>query len=90
MSTLSFALRDSATMLRRDVRHSLRNLSMTLSGLLVPIIMLVLFVYVFGGAIGAGLGLDARQLHQLYRARDHHHDRGQRVRDDRDEPRAWT
>src|SRR5437667_3660037 len=56
MSTLSFALRDSTTMLRRDVRHSLRRLSMTLSGLLVPIIMLVLFVYVFGGAIGAGLG----------------------------------
>jgi ABC-2 type transport system permease protein len=60
MSTLSFALRDSATMLRRDVRHSLRNFSMTLiSGLLVPVIMLVLFVYVFGGAIGAGLGLVA-------------------------------
>ncbi len=60
MSTLSFALRDSATMLRRDVRHSLRNLPMTLiSGLLVPIIMLVLFVYVFGGAIGAGQGLVA-------------------------------
>jgi ABC-2 type transport system permease protein len=59
MSTLSFALRDSATMLRRDVRHSLRNLSMTLSGLLVPIIILVLFVYVFGGAIGAGQGLVA-------------------------------
>ena len=57
MSTLSFALRDSATMLRRDIRHSLRNLPMTLiSGLLVPIIMLVLFVYVFGGAIGAGQG----------------------------------
>jgi ABC-2 type transport system permease protein len=56
MSTLSYALRDSATMLRRDVRHSLRNLPGTLSGLLVPIIMLVLFVYVFGGAIGAGLG----------------------------------
>jgi ABC-2 type transport system permease protein len=50
MSTLSFALRDSATMLRRDVRHSLRNFPMTLSGLLV------LFVYVFGSAIGAGLG----------------------------------
>jgi ABC-2 type transport system permease protein len=56
MSTLSFALRDSATMLRRDIRHSLRNLPGTLSGLLVPIIILVLFVYVFGGAIGAGLG----------------------------------
>src|SRR5258706_6084421 len=56
MSTLSFALRDSATMLQRDIRHSLRNLPGTLSGLLVPIIILVLFVYVFGGAIGAGLG----------------------------------
>src|SRR5213080_2510381 len=56
MSTLSFTLHDSATMLRRDILHSLRRLSMTLSGLLVPIIMLVLFVYVFGGAIGAGLG----------------------------------
>src|SRR5260370_37013892 len=59
MSTLSLALRDSATMLRRDTRHSLRNLPMTLSGLLVPIIILVLFVYVFGGAIGAGQGLVA-------------------------------
>jgi len=60
MSTLSYPLRDSATMLRRDVRHSLHNLPMTLiSGLLVPIIMLVLFVYVFGGAVGAGLGLVA-------------------------------
>ena len=45
MSNLSFALRDSATMLRRDVRHSLRNLTMTVSGLLTPIITLLLFVY---------------------------------------------
>ena len=59
MNSLSFALRDSATMLRRDVRHSQRNFAITLSGLLVPIIMLVLFVYVFGGAIGAGQGLVA-------------------------------
>jgi ABC-2 type transport system permease protein len=56
MSTLSFVLRDSTTMLRRDVRHSLRYLPMTLSGLLTPTIMLVLFNYIFGGAIGAGLG----------------------------------
>src|SRR5712692_6366504 len=59
MNYLSFALRDSATMLRRDVRHSQRNFAITLSGLLVPIIMLVLFNYVFGGAIGAGQGLAA-------------------------------
>ena len=56
MNSLSFALRDSATMLRRDVRHSQRNFAITLSGLLVPIIVLLLFFYVFGGAIGAGLG----------------------------------
>ena len=57
MSTVSSALRDSATMLRRDIRHSLRRFSITISGLMVPIIMLVLFDYVFGGAIGAGQGL---------------------------------
>jgi ABC-2 type transport system permease protein len=56
MSTLSYTLRDSVTMLRRDVRHSLRNLTMTLSGLLTPIVMMLLFVYVFGGMMGAGLG----------------------------------
>src|SRR5579871_1122171 len=55
MSTLSLTLRDSATMLRRDLLHSLRRLSMTLSALMVPVIMLVLFNYFFGGAIGAGL-----------------------------------
>ena len=56
MNTLSYSLRDTATMLQRDALHSLRRISMTLSGLLVPIIMLLLFNYVFGGAIGAGLG----------------------------------
>src|SRR5262249_20844968 len=55
MSNLSFALRDSATMLRRDVQHSLRNFSIVF-GLVLPIIMLLMFNYVFGGAIGAGLG----------------------------------
>lgn len=56
MNSLSLALRDSTTMLRREALHSLRNLSMTLSGVLTPIIMLVLFNYFFGGAMGAGLG----------------------------------
>ncbi len=56
MSNFSFTLRDSATMLRRDVLHSLRNLTMTLSGLLTPIVMMLLFVYVFGATLGAGLG----------------------------------
>src|SRR5438128_6982397 len=60
MCPRSFHRRVPVTMLLLDVRNSLRNLTMTLiSGLLVPIIMLVLFVYVFGGAIGAGQGLVA-------------------------------
>lgn len=56
MSPLSHALTDSATMLRRDVRHSLRNPMMTISGLVVPVFMMLLFVGVFGGALGASLG----------------------------------
>ncbi len=56
MSNLSYALSDSATMLRRDVQHSLRSIMMPLSGLLTPTLMLVLFNYVFGGAVSAGLG----------------------------------
>jgi ABC-2 type transport system permease protein len=56
MSAFSSAVRDSATMLRRDIRHSIRFPMIMISGMLVPIVMLVLFNYVFGGAIGAGLG----------------------------------
>lgn len=55
MISLSFALRDTAAMLRRDLTHSLRYLPMTLSGFGTPAIMLLLFNYVFGGAMGAGL-----------------------------------
>ncbi|CAM3459473.1 ABC transporter permease [Kibdelosporangium persicum] len=52
MSTLSLAVRDSATMLRRDFTHSKRNLMMTISGIATPVFMMLLFVGVFGGAIG--------------------------------------
>ena len=60
MINISLTLRDSVTMLRRDIRHSLRNLTMTVSGLLTPTIMLVLFVFVFGNTIGSGLGFVTR------------------------------
>src|SRR5205085_847666 len=59
MTNLSFALRDSATMLRRDVRHSLRNLKMTVSGLLNRTITLLLFGYFMGGELGADQDLGA-------------------------------
>jgi ABC-2 type transport system permease protein len=56
MSTLSYAVTDSATMLRRQLRHMLRYPSMTLMLAGFPIVLLLLFVYVFGGTLGAGLG----------------------------------
>lgn len=56
MSTFSYAARDSATMLRRNLRHLLRYPAMAVSVLGLPVIMLLLFVYVFGGTLGAGLG----------------------------------
>jgi len=56
MSTLSYAVSDSATMLRRNLRHMRRYLSLTMFVIGIPVIFLLLFVYVFGGTLGAGLG----------------------------------
>jgi ABC-2 type transport system permease protein len=56
MSTVSLAARDSRTMLRRNLRRMRRYPSMTLVLIGIPVIFLLLFVYVFGGAIGAGIG----------------------------------
>jgi ABC-2 type transport system permease protein len=56
MTTLSYALTDSATMLRRSLRHILRYPSMTVQLAGVPVAFLLLFVYVFGGTLGNGLG----------------------------------
>jgi ABC-2 type transport system permease protein len=49
-------LRDSTTMLRRNLKRMLRYPSMTLMLIGMPIVFLLLFVYVFGGTLGAGLG----------------------------------
>jgi ABC-2 type transport system permease protein len=56
MSTLSYAVADSATMLRRQLRHMVRYASVTVFLIGMPIVFLLLFVYVFGGTLGAGLG----------------------------------
>ncbi|MFC8827696.1 ABC transporter permease [Streptomyces sp. NPDC057137] len=56
MSSLNHTLTDSATMLRRNLRHMLRYPSMTVLLAGMPVVFLLLFVYVFGGAIGNGLG----------------------------------
>lgn len=55
MSTLTYAARDSVTMLRRSLKHMLRYPSLTLMLIGQPLLFLLLFVYVFGGTMGAGL-----------------------------------
>ncbi|MGH3243292.1 MAG: ABC transporter permease [Spirillospora sp.] len=47
---------DSATMLRRNLRHALRYPSLSLAGVMMPILIMLLFVGVFGNALGAGVG----------------------------------
>ncbi|MBD0842202.1 MULTISPECIES: ABC transporter permease [unclassified Streptomyces] len=56
MSTLALALRDSNTMLRRNLLHARRYPSLTLNLLLTPIMLLLLFVYIFGDTMSAGIG----------------------------------
>ncbi|MFC8969871.1 MULTISPECIES: ABC transporter permease [unclassified Streptomyces] len=59
MSSLSLAVRDSSTMLRRNLLHARRYPSMTLNLLLTPVMLLLLFVYVFGDTMSGGAGRSA-------------------------------
>ena len=47
-------LKDSMTMLRRQIKHLQRYPSLSLMMILLPVMLLLLFVYVFGGAIDTG------------------------------------
>jgi ABC-2 type transport system permease protein len=53
--TAAYALRDSTTMLRRQLRHLLRYPGLSLFPILMPVVFLLLFVYVFGGTLGNGI-----------------------------------
>ncbi len=55
MTTITYATRDSVTMLRRNLKHLVRYPSLTLTIIGMPVVFLLLFVYVFGGTMGAGL-----------------------------------
>jgi ABC-2 type transport system permease protein len=48
-------VRDSMTMLRRNLLHMLRYPGLTGFVIGIPVVLLLLFVYVFGGTLGAGL-----------------------------------
>ncbi|WP_431997619.1 ABC transporter permease [Streptomyces fungicidicus] len=56
MTSLPLAVRDSVTMLRRNLLHARRYPSLTLNLLLTPVMLLLLFVYVFGDTMSAGIG----------------------------------
>ncbi|WP_395573981.1 ABC transporter permease [Streptomyces sp. BK79] len=66
MSSLSLAVRDSSTMLRRNLLHARRYPSLTLNLLLTPIMLLLLFVYIFGDAMSAGIGGGDRSDYLAY------------------------
>jgi ABC-2 type transport system permease protein len=53
--TSTYALRDSTTMLRRDLRHLQRYPGLSMFPILMPVVFLLLFVYVFGGTLGNGI-----------------------------------
>lgn len=56
MITYPLVVADSVTMLRRNLRRMRRYPSLTFFIAGIPVVFLLLFVYVFGGTLGAGLG----------------------------------
>jgi len=56
MTSATYTLADTRTLLHRNMLHALRYPAMSLSSLLMPLIFLLLFRYVFGNALGAGIG----------------------------------
>ncbi len=60
MTTLTIPARDSATMLGREFKHTVRFPLLLVGSILVPVVLLLLFVYILGGPIGHGLGDAAR------------------------------
>jgi ABC-2 type transport system permease protein len=54
MITTSAALTDSRIMLRRNLKHILRNPTTIINSALMPVVLMLLLVYVFGNAFNVG------------------------------------
>ena len=54
MSTTSAPLTDSRIMLRRSFKHILRNPVTVFNGILMPVIIMLMFVYMLGNAFNVG------------------------------------
>lgn len=55
MTATAITIADSMTMLRRNLLHMIRYPGLTGFVIGIPVVLLLLFVYVFGGTLGAGL-----------------------------------
>jgi ABC-2 type transport system permease protein len=54
MESLYWSASDSLALISRSVRHSARSIDAVMVAVLLPVLILLLFVYVFGGAIDTG------------------------------------
>ena len=52
--SLYWSVSDSLALIGRSVRHSARSIDAVMVAVLLPVLILLLFVYVFGGAIDTG------------------------------------
>ncbi len=65
----SHVVADAITMLRRNLLHMVRYPGLSMFTILGPVVILLLFVFVFGGTLGAGLpGVDPAGGREAYRA----------------------
>jgi ABC-2 type transport system permease protein len=55
MTTISAGMADFRTMLRRNARHTGRNPVTVFNAIIMPIFMMLMFVYVFGDAFSVGV-----------------------------------
>ncbi|MGH3270454.1 MAG: ABC transporter permease, partial [Trebonia sp.] len=55
-ASYALALSDTQVMITRCVRRSLRDPEAFFTALMLPVVLMLLFVYIFGGAIDAGHG----------------------------------
>jgi ABC-2 type transport system permease protein len=54
MTTAAYALSDTRVIITRCVRRSLRDPEAFFTALMLPVVLMLLFVYVFGGALNTG------------------------------------
>lgn len=52
--SMSYALADTRVMITRSLRHTTRNVEVMMTAVMLPVLLMLMFVYVFGGAMETG------------------------------------